>query len=58
MFLPGVTGPLPIPGDTLRPRGYDATGIFDQGPVPLLCFNDPDDNMLEATRWLLSSTQP
>jgi catechol 2,3-dioxygenase-like lactoylglutathione lyase family enzyme len=45
-------------GDTLRANGYDATGIFDQGPVQLLFFNDPDGNTLEAACWLTSAPQP
>jgi catechol 2,3-dioxygenase-like lactoylglutathione lyase family enzyme len=38
--------------DALRSAGYDATDIFDQGPVRLLFFNDPDGNMLEAACWV------
>jgi catechol 2,3-dioxygenase-like lactoylglutathione lyase family enzyme len=45
-------------GDTLRANGYDASGIFDQGPVRLLFFNDPDGNTLEAACWLTSAPQP
>lgn len=45
-------------GDRLRDNGYDATGIFDQGPVRLLFFNDPDGNMLEAACWLHSAPKP
>lgn len=43
--------------ERLRAFGITTTGIFQQGPVQLLFFEDPDGTLLEATCWDVDATE-